>query len=179
MFCPKCGTKNPEDGKFCRKCGTDLSPVTDALTGGTSRYASKKTKDKKAKYSWESALSKMFMGFAFLVVSVILGVTGAAGGQTWWYWMLIPGFAMIGTGLAQVIQLRSESPQNVEFKSDKNVLPETQERALPPTQTEYVGNDAPKNYETGDLVPPSVVENTTRHLEIDKEGKTMTLPKKD
>ncbi|MGI8670151.1 MAG: zinc-ribbon domain-containing protein, partial [Aridibacter sp.] len=23
MFCPKCGTQNPENGKFCRKCGTD------------------------------------------------------------------------------------------------------------------------------------------------------------
>ncbi len=33
MFCPKCGTQNPESGKFCRKCGTDLSPVSDALSG--------------------------------------------------------------------------------------------------------------------------------------------------
>ncbi len=179
MFCPKCGTKNPDDGKFCRKCGTDLSPVTDALTGGSSNYASKKSKHKKAKYSWESALSKLFMGFAFLVISVILGVTGAAGAANWWYWMLIPGFAMIGTGLAQVIQLRSESARNLEFRSDANELPQSHEHALPAPQTEYVGNDTSSNYETGDLVPPSVVENTTRHLEIDKEGKTMTLPKKD
>ena len=32
-------------------------------------------------------------------------------------------------------------------------------------------------YDTGELVPPSsVTENTTRHLEINNEGETMTLP---
>ena len=34
MFCPKCGTKNPEDGKFCRSCGSDLAVVSAALSGG-------------------------------------------------------------------------------------------------------------------------------------------------
>jgi len=26
MFCPKCGTENPEGAKFCSKCGADLAP---------------------------------------------------------------------------------------------------------------------------------------------------------
>ncbi|MEW6125875.1 MAG: cell wall-active antibiotics response protein LiaF [Acidobacteriota bacterium] len=30
MFCPKCGTQN-EYGKFCRKCGTNLSGVSQAI----------------------------------------------------------------------------------------------------------------------------------------------------
>lgn len=25
MYCQKCGSQNPDDGKFCSKCGTDLS----------------------------------------------------------------------------------------------------------------------------------------------------------
>ena len=33
MFCPKCGTQNPETGRFCRSCGTDLGNVSQALTG--------------------------------------------------------------------------------------------------------------------------------------------------
>jgi hypothetical protein len=34
-------------------------------------------------------------------------------------------------------------------------------------------------YDTGELAaPPSVTESTTRHLEINSEGETMTLPKK-
>ncbi|MDD5457758.1 MAG: DUF4352 domain-containing protein [Candidatus Margulisbacteria bacterium] len=27
MFCQKCGTQNPDDGKFCSKCGNDLKSV--------------------------------------------------------------------------------------------------------------------------------------------------------
>jgi uncharacterized membrane protein len=26
MFCPKCGTENPEYAKFCTKCGAELAP---------------------------------------------------------------------------------------------------------------------------------------------------------
>jgi hypothetical protein len=48
--------------------------------------------------------------------------------------------------------------------------------ALPPNQTEYVAPES--RFKTGDLVPPSVTDNTTRHLEMDSEGKTMALPKK-
>ena len=33
MFCPKCGIQNPDAGKFCRSCGTDLGNVSDALSG--------------------------------------------------------------------------------------------------------------------------------------------------
>lgn len=177
MFCPKCGTKNPEDGKFCRKCGTDLSPVTDALAGGPAVYTSGRRR--KRGISWESALGKTFMGAAFLTVSIILGVTGAAGGRDWWYWLLIPAFAMIGAGLAQIIQLRGGTQQKVEFRGGVDALPQTEERVLPPSQTGYVGNENSQKYETGDLVPSSVVENTTKLLEVDREGQTMTLPKDD
>ena len=56
-------------------------------------------------------------------------------------------------------------------------LPQQQNSALPPPQAEFV--PAPESrYKTGDLVPPSVTEATTRHLDLDSEGQTMTLPKK-
>jgi hypothetical protein len=47
---------------------------------------------------------------------------------------------------------------------------------LPPTQTTYVEPES--RFKTGDLVPPSVTDNTTRQLEMDSEGQTMALPKK-
>lgn len=180
MFCPKCGTKNPDNGKFCRKCGTDLETVSDAITGKLSisnKYNEKN--GKKEKVSWEGAISKLFSGLAFLIIAIILGYTGAAGGRAWWFWMLIPAFAMIGSGIAQVIQIKHNESRNITISSnnDVNEFSSNQPGSLPPKQTEFVSNIPDSTYKTGDLVPPSIVENTTRHLEMDKEGETMTLPK--
>jgi hypothetical protein len=33
MYCPSCGSNNPADIKFCTRCGTNLSIVSDALSG--------------------------------------------------------------------------------------------------------------------------------------------------
>ncbi|HKX27225.1 MAG TPA: zinc ribbon domain-containing protein [Blastocatellia bacterium] len=33
MFCPRCGSKQSESGKFCTHCGTNLALVSQALTG--------------------------------------------------------------------------------------------------------------------------------------------------
>jgi hypothetical protein len=54
--------------------------------------------------SWESAMGQMFMGLAFFVVSVVLALTGRASG--WWFWMLIPAFSILGSGVAQYVQLK-------------------------------------------------------------------------
>ncbi len=177
MFCPKCGTKNPETGKFCRKCGTDLGTVSDAISGNLSSSKESK-KHKKEKNTWESAMGSLFMGVAFLTISIILGVTNAANGQRWWYWMLIPAFAMIGAGVAKVIQLKQDTQKDIsiDLTDDTKQINSQQQEALPPSQTEYVSPMGDSEYQTGDLVPPSVVENTTRHLEMDSEGQTMTLP---
>ncbi len=174
MFCQKCGTQNPEDGKFCRKCGTDFNVVSTAIAGKANEQRT--SRRKKRRNSWEGALTKLFMGFAFVVISMILGFSSA--GRGWWFWMLIPGFAMIGSGIARIIQLRT-GPENyisIDSSQSKQINAKRQE-SLPPKQTDFVSDLPDAVYETGDLVPPSVIENTTRHLEMDTEGETMTLPK--
>lgn len=176
MFCPKCGTKNPDNGKFCRGCGTDLGTVSEALTGKLAVKQNRQLKNHKGKsISWESAFGKLFTGIAFVAVTVALA--NSVVGTGWWFWMLIPALAMVGAGLAQIIQLKSAE------KSNHLVIPNEEEKELavgkqailPPTQTEYVAPET--RYKTGDLVPPSITEPTTRHLEINSEGETMTLPK--
>lgn len=176
MFCPKCGQPNPETGKFCRGCGTDLGNVSSALAAVPAMPAL--VMDKKGKpVSWEGAITKFATGFAFIAIAIVLGVTNMAGGRVWWFWMLIPAFTMIGSGVAQYVQLK---------KAEKGLLPlppaestanlsAVQNTALPPAQTTWVAPES--RYKTGDLVPPSVTDGTTRHLEMDSEGKTMTLPK--
>lgn len=175
MFCPKCGTQNPETGKFCRSCGTDLGNVSDALTGKLAKP--RQMLDRKGKpLSWEGAITKIFTGLAFLAVAVALAFTRMGAG--WWFWMLIPAFGSLGAGIAQWVQLKKSEQSSASFSG--SYRPELdsppQSPSLPPTQTSYV-SPVESRYKTGDLVPPSVTEGTTKHLEMDSEGETMTLPK--
>ncbi len=176
MFCPKCGGSNPETGKFCRSCGTDLGNVSSALAA---QPQSAPLADKKGKpVNWEGAITKFATGMAFLAIAIVLGTTGMAGGRSWWFWMLIPAFTMIGSGVAQYVQLKKmEKGQPMYVPTEQpTAFPAAANTALPPPQTSWARPES--RYKTGDLVPPSVTDNTTRHLEIDSEGKTMTLPKK-
>ena len=175
MFCPKCGIKNPDDGKFCRSCGTDLGNVSDVLSGKL-QIEKGCTNSKGKRISLESSLTKLFMGIAFLVISIVLGVTGA--GRGWWFWMLIPALMFAGGGIAQFIQVRSATRPNARFDSyDQGSISgaNVNQTALPPQQTNFVAPES--RYRTGDLVPPSVTDKTTRHLEMNAEGETMALPK--
>ncbi|MEZ5425783.1 MAG: zinc-ribbon domain-containing protein [Pyrinomonadaceae bacterium] len=180
MFCPKCGTKNPENGKFCRSCGTDLHTVNRALSGELKiRESSEYRKHKRRKASWDSAFGKLFTGIAF--VGVTIALANSAVGRGWWFWMLIPALTMIGAGLAQIMQIKQNQRDSVSFNSAQRPgeLGEQQQGALPASRTDYVSPVRSDQYQTGDLVPPSVTENTTRHLELDSEGETMTLPKQN
>ena len=171
MFCPKCGQQNPDNGKFCRGCGTDLGNVSSALSAPPQMQQLVNHKGKPV--HWESAITKLFSGFAFLVVSIILAFTGW--GRGWWFWMLIPAFMSLGAGVAQYVQLKKAEKGQLPYSAPQAAIPENQNAALPPQQTQFAAPES--RYRTGDLVPPSVTDNTTRHLELDKEGKTMTLPK--
>lgn len=174
MFCPKCGGQNPENGKFCRSCGTDLGGVTTALNSPpTTALVDRKNKP----LSWEGAITKFATGIAFLAIAIALAVTNMAGGRVWWFWMLIPAFTMMGSGVAQYIQLKKAEKQQPAFAPAPAPpsFPANAGASLPQPSTSFVGVES--RYKTGDLVPPSVTDNTTRHLEMDTEGKTMTLPK--
>lgn len=172
MFCPKCGGQNPETGKFCRSCGTDLGNVSSALSAPTQPQRLVNHKGKPV--HWEGAISKLGTGLAFLIISIVLAFSNM--GRGWWFWMLIPAFGALGTGIAQYMQLRRAEKGQPMYVPTGNVIASQPNAALPSQQTEWVSPES--RYKTGDLVPPSVTENTTRHLEIDSEGQTMALPKK-
>jgi len=195
MFCPKCGTQNPDDGRFCRTCGADLGNVAAALSGKPNNKSRGfgmiepiqppyLVDPRKRGVSWEHAMTKIFTGLAFLIVSIILGVSGKFGGQSWWFWLLIPAFGSLGSGFAQVIQLKKLERKEAAFAppNTQNTISSAAppNNALPPTQTDYVAPPKQSIYDTGELAerPGSVTEGTTRHLEMDSEGETMTLPKK-
>jgi hypothetical protein len=119
------------------------------------------------------------MGLAFLTVAIVLGVTSA--GRGWWFWMLIPAFIMIGGGVAKYVQLKKAEQQaqrsGFPMASQTTLNTPRPNPGLPPMQAQFVAPVPESRYKTGDLVPPSVTDGTTRHLEANPEGETMTLPK--
>ena len=181
MFCPKCGTENPDTGKFCRNCGVDLHTVSAALQGRATAVPYV-VDPRKRGVSWDIAITKITTGLAFLLVSLILGFTGKFGAAEWWFWLLIPAFGSLGSGISQVVQLkRIEKIENGFSPQDQQKIAASQNETnlLEQNQTNFIESPKKTIYDTDELVvPPSVTENTTRHLQMNAEGETMTLPKK-
>ena len=173
MFCPKCGTQNPDNGKFCRSCGIALRGIS---VGCDSELRLSDPDD-----LWSSGIKLAIMGFGFLIVSIALLLTNVAGGHAWWWAMLFPAFSMLAKGISNITKAnRIEKKRAASFVAGdiQNQIPQAQPNAaLPSTQTDYIAPIAESRYKTGDLVP-SVTEGTTRHLEMNSEGETITLPKK-
>lgn len=160
MFCPKCAAQNLDGASYCRVCGANISLVPQALTGqlpvaegGLSR-SERRARRRQREVGIESAFRNVFMGLAFLFVSMALLFTGRGFG--WWFWLLIPAFLMMGTGMAHYVRYREEQKK-------KSISPGTYQPPLvaqPPPRNSFPTRN------TGELVsqPPSVTEGTTRHL---------------
>src|SRR6266446_9517247 len=161
MFCPKCATQNLEGASFCRSCGANISLIPHALSGQLPQaredeeleIGRRGRRRHRSEASIDHAIKKVFMGIAFIVVSIALAFSRM--GYGWWFWMLIPAFSLMGSGVAQYIRLKER---------EKRALPTgnfNQPSLHPPARVEAfpVRN-------TGELVapPPSVTEGTTRHL---------------
>jgi len=52
----------------------------------------------------DSAFRNAFMGIAFLLVAIALSFSPM--GRGWWFWMMIPAFSMMGSGVAQYVRVR-------------------------------------------------------------------------
>lgn len=169
MYCPKCGTENIEDANFCRGCGADLAPVSQALSG---RPPEKRTAgyDLDAEYSYDSArrhgqkgkepridkaIPNIFTGIGFILVAAMV-YRFAPAGRIWWFWMLIPAFTMIGGGIAEYVRYKH-------WKGEGEKLPGSGARAaVPPARVSAL----PPRHTSEMVPPPSVTEGTTRHLNV-------------
>jgi hypothetical protein len=149
MYCPNCAVSN-DDAKYCRGCGANLSLVPQALTGQLPNADSSRS-HKRGKHGkgpdLGDGIQKISLGVAFLLIAFILGFVG--GGRGWWFWLLIPSFALLGKGVAEIVTAK--------------LTPGAAAQApMPPA---YRPAEMPPHI-TGPIVPPpSVTEGTTRHLD--------------
>lgn len=187
MYCPKCATENPDDGRFCRKCGMGLPQLSqDGSEFELERWVNDKlaprfsgphqnAKRKGKEATWEAAIGSIGAGLAFVIISIILAFQPM--GTGWWFWMLIPGFGALGAGIAQVIRLRQQERRNVSFSGgvQEREISSPDREALPPKQTAFAEEEFSVPKRTADFAPPSVTEGTTRHLEMSEEGETTKL----
>jgi hypothetical protein len=163
MFCPKCATQNLEGAHFCRACGANISLIPQALSGQVPQVSDSAPiaddgggRRRGKEVTLDQSFKNIFMGIAFLLVAIALSRTI---GQWWWFWMLIPAFSMMGTGIAQYIRLRERE------KRDDLAAPQHR-RSFPAHSSQPVS--LPRR-STGELMAPvpSVTEGTTRHLGVE------------
>lgn len=146
--------------------------IEDAEAGGRRRRRrSQDPHDAQA-----DALKSIIMGMGFLVAAIALAISGIWGGRNWWWALLFPSIFALAKGIPDYIRAERMLKNSSQQPAQNFVEQPQPSYALPPNQTAYV--EADSRYKTGDLVPPSVTDGTTRHLEMNSEGETMTLPKK-
>lgn len=84
MFCPRCGTKNPDEHKFCRSCGTNLVLVANVLSGGQPEPALLNLQ-RRRQGVLKSGLTLTLLGAGSLLLSilgfVLLGTVGNEFGE--------------------------------------------------------------------------------------------------
>jgi hypothetical protein len=163
MFCPKCATQNLEGASFCRSCGANISLIPQALAGQSLEPAlddsrsGRRARRRGKELSLDHSFKNIFMGIAFLIVAIALSRSIGAG---WWFWMLLPAFSMMGTGIAQYIRLKEREKRNLMAPSGMQNFPD---------RSNYSPQKNLSAPGTGQLRPPvpSVTEGTTRHLGVE------------
>lgn len=161
MYCPQCASANQDDAKFCRTCGANLSLIGQALSGSLPEPSSGKRRRQLAKSPSEPApnlgqgITQAFLGLGFLLVTLAVFLF-APGGRHWWFWMLIPTFGILGKGVSEIVNA---------VMHQKTLAAPPAPNALPNAAPANLPASGYRTRNTGDLIPPSVTEGTTRHLE--------------
>ena len=158
MFCPKCASQNIEGAKYCRTCGANISLVPQALTGQLPQDSGQALdhlpphirRKLSRRPSVENGIRHAITGLGFLAVAFSIAVFAPAG-RLWWFWLLIPAFSLLGTGVSEIMRAK-RGPSTAQAEVGREITsarlnslsrPETAELAPP---------------------PPSITEGTTRHL---------------
>lgn len=179
MFCPKCGAENPNDGKFCRSCGANLSNVLAVVDGKFSEPQEIIETENHTELK-STGVRNVLLGLGFVAIGVFL--FAMPGDTIFWLLAMLPGFFLFASGVSRIMTADAAKNNKIKINKPAEKLKLSKAEAnikLPPKSENYI---KPQNstYRTDDLAPQfsSVIEDTTRQLERNSESETMTLPKK-
>jgi hypothetical protein len=182
MHCPRCGQQQvSEDIKFCSRCGFPLGLVSEVLAhGGFLPQLADLNSKKWLTRNFGLKIAVVWFLFLCFLLLPLAAITGAPGN-------IIPGLAIIGFCGALLMMFVSLLflPKEEKYFQSQNELPNEAaaaqylsgrqaQTALPPQMSQPVSDYAPpsagswKAPETGELVPRSVTEGTTRLLKKDE-----------
>ncbi|REJ75973.1 MAG: zinc ribbon domain-containing protein [Acidobacteria bacterium] len=176
IYCPKCGTENSAEVRFCRNCGAELETVAALVEG---RLVVAEDKDNEGffrKASWEKALTAFSLGVVLLIISFIFGVDSQNDTTTPWLALLVLACPLIGFGVGQIIKVSNKDKKAAEMTvRAARPIGGNDTRRLAESKTDYVSPDSPKADREEMFAPGSVVEATTRHLEMQSDVETNDL----
>jgi hypothetical protein len=158
MYCPTCAAQNSNETSFCRSCGGDLSVVraitTNGLTSNVMREVAQleKSLDKQNKSNIRKDLLNISFGVFMLVMFFVIG----AGGTTFGYISMLIACLMIGVGIGGIQKYKDGLS-----RPKRQLLTELPINANPP--------DLPQNSPIEIQSPPSITDETTRHLDINQK----------
>jgi hypothetical protein len=187
MFCPKCAAQNAENVRFCRNCGIELEAVSAALSGRLTLKNNSGCNDEEMSNDpdklWSIFISKLLTGLAFVLIAIYLTISGTIGGNVWGFWLLIPGAALMASGISSYFKVERIERNAAARLAQTNPMnaalpPQNANNALPPRQTLFANEYAAPVRNTEELFTPpsSVTEGTTRHLNVNTENETINLP---
>lgn len=158
MFCPKCGTQNADRTRFCRGCGAELGAVlvpAPAMVAKRTEAVDDRALTVKHIELFSLGLRGLMIGGGFTLVSAIAFAVSTRS-LAFALFALIPAVIFLSVGASRLIQA----------KGLKALIGRDEPAVLPGGQTEYI-KPLRSVFDTDDLSPISVTENTTRHLELD------------
>jgi hypothetical protein len=161
MYCPGCGKENSEQQRFCRSCGLNLQTIFRAAGSELSRRK-QDTFAEIAPREYKGWQNPLLYGFFMLVLGSIITVIGKKIFREQTLADIGTVTALLGACLMGLKGLMLAAPQW--FGS----LPKE------PLRVELSSN-SPRSLNSGE--PPSITENTTKHLDtITEERSRDTQP---
>lgn len=180
MHCPRCGQQQvSEETRFCSRCGFPLGLVSEILANGGVLPQLAELHNRKNKKILTRRNGVKFGLAWFLIITFILTPLAAIADIE----EAAAAFAVIGLMGGLLIMLLSwlflEAEKKVwqpemTYQQTNFIAPQTNQNALPPQQSYPVQDFVPptagswKAPNTGELVRPSVTEETTKLLRKDE-----------